>query len=241
MEKIKQSGNFSISRRTTNLYDLKRDHTVSLQICIPAAFNQSQVPVSVISNGLGGHLRSHHTLLAQHLASQGFVVFIPDHFGSNDHRPQHFFAGLDEENFDAKEDINRPLDITHVLNELEKCNQIEFENKLNLQQAGIFGYFFSGTTALAGAKLDFKQLEQDCILPVYVVNISILYQCRALELLRQTFNLQDGRIKAAFVFIPFSNSLFGKNGLSRVNIPIFWQATDEAIVTPLSLEHNTSF
>ncbi len=41
--------------------------------------------------------------------------------------------------------------------------------------------------------------------------------------------------------MPFSNSLFGKNGLSRVNIPIFWQATDEDIVTPLLLEQIPAF
>lgn len=98
MVKIEQFGNFSISRRTTNLYDLKCDRAVPTDLYLPAAFNQSQVPVILISNGLGGHLRSRYTLLAQHLASQGFVVFIPDHVGSNDHRPQQFFAGLDEEN-----------------------------------------------------------------------------------------------------------------------------------------------
>lgn len=239
---LRKPGNFSISRRTINLYDLKRDRTVTTDLYLPAAFHQSQLPVIIISNGLGGQ-RDRYILLAQHLASQGFVVVIPDHVGSNDHRQQQFFAGLYKENFDAEEYINRPLDITYVLNELEKLNQIEFENKLNLRQVGIFGYSFGGTTALAlaGAELDFKQLEQDCTFPINVVNISILYQCRALELPRQKFNLQDSRIKAAFVFVPFSNSLFGKNGLSRVNIPIFWQATDEDIVTPLLLEQIPAF
>jgi len=103
---------------------------------------------------------------------------------------------------------------------------------------GIFGYSFGGTTALslAGAELNFDQLEKDCTFPIDVVNISILYQCRALELPRKKVDLQDSRIKAAFVFVPFSNSLFGENGLNRVNIPSFWQATDEDIVTPLLLE-----
>ncbi len=239
---LKQTGKFSVSRRTINLHDAKRDRPIVVDLYLPAAFNQSLVPVIVISNGLGGQ-RDRFILLAQHLASYGFVVVVPDHPGSNDLRQKQFFAGLNKENFDAEEYINRPLDITYVLNELEKLNSIEFDNKLNLQRVGMFGYSFGGTTALslAGAQLDFEQLEKDCTFPINVVNISILYQCRALEISRQKFNLQDNRIKAAFVFVPFSNSLFGKNGLSHVKIPIFWQATDEDIVTPLLLEQIPAF
>lgn len=238
---LRKPGNFTVARRTIDLHDSKRDRAIIVDLYIPAV-NRPQVPVIAISNGLGGQ-RDRFILLAQHLASQGFFVVIPDHAGSNDRRQQQFFAGLYKENFDAEEYINRPLDITYVLNELEKLNPVEFENKLNLQQVGIFGYSFGGTTALslAGAELDFEQLEKDCTFPINAINISILYQCRALELSRQRFDLQDSRIKAAFVFVPFSNSLFGKNGLSRVNIPIFWQSTDEDIVTPLLLEQLPAF
>ncbi len=239
---LRKPGNFEISRRTIDLHDPKRDRTIVVDLYLPAVFNQPHLPVIVVSNGLGGQ-RDRFILLAQHLASQGFLVVVPDHPGSNDRRQQQFFAGLYKENFDAEEYINRPLDITYVLNELEKLNSVEFENKLNLQRVGMFGYSFGGTTALAlaGAELDFGQLEKDCTFPINVVNISILYQCRALELPRQKVDLQDKRIKAAFVFVPFSNSLFGKNGLSQVNIPIFWQATDEDIVTPLLLEQLPAF
>lgn len=239
---LRKPGNFSVSRRTINLHDAKRDRTIVVDLYVPTALPPSQVPVIVISNGLGGQ-RDRFILLAEHLASQGFLVVIPDHPGSSDRRQQQFFAGLYKENFDADEYINRPLDITYVLNELEKLNSIEFANKLNLQQVGMFGYSFGGTTALslAGAEFDFEQLEKDCTFPINVINISILYQCRALELPRQKVNLQDRRIKAAYVFVPFGNSLFGKAGLSRVNIPIFWQSTDEDIVTPLLLEQMPAF
>lgn len=239
---LRKPGNYNVSRRTINLHDSKRDRTIIVDLYVPAAFHKSQVPVITISNGLGGQ-RDRFILLAQHLASQGFLVVVPDHPGSSDLRQKQFFAGLYKENFDAEEYINRPLDITFVLNELEKLNSIEFDNKLDLQQVGMFGYSFGGTTALslAGAELDFDQLEKDCTFPINVVNISILYQCRALELPRKRVDLQDNRIKAVFVFVPFTNSLFGKNGLSRVKIPIFWQATDEDIVTPFLLEQLPAF
>ena len=239
---LRKPGNFGVSTRTINLHDAKRDRPIAVDLYSPTGLPQSQIPVIVISNGLGGQ-RDRFILLAQQLASQGFLVVVPDHPGSDDLRQRQFFAGLYKENFDAEDYINRPLDITFVLNELEKLNPIEFENKLNLQQVGMFGYSFGGTTALslAGAELDFDQLKQDCTSPINVVNISILYQCRALELPYQKFDLQDRRIKAAYLFVPFSNSLFGKNGLSRVKIPIFWQATDEDIVTPLLLEQMPAF
>ena len=89
---LRKPGKFSISRRTINLHDVLSDRTVVVDLYLPAAFHQSQVPVIVLSNGLGGQ-RDRYILLAQHLASQGFVV-VRDHPGSNDHRQQQFFAGL---------------------------------------------------------------------------------------------------------------------------------------------------
>lgn len=237
-------GEFSITKQTINLRDPVRDRQLIVDLYLPQAFNQAQVPVIVISNGLGGQ-RDRFISLAQHLTSHGFAVVIPDHPGSNDQRQKAFFAGLYKENFDAEEYINRPLDITYVLNELERLNSIEFKNQLNLRHIGMFGYSFGGTTALAlaGAELNFEQLEKDCNPQVInpAVNISVLYQCRALELPRKTFKLQDSRIKAAFVSVPFTKSLFGEKGISHVNIPIFWQAVDEDIVTPLVLEQFPPF
>lgn len=240
---LRKPGIFSTARQTINLRDPVRDRQVIVDVYLPKS-TQSQIPVILISNGLGGQ-RDRYINLAQHLTSHGFAVVIPDHIGSNDQRQKAFFAGLYKENFDAEEYINRPLDITYVLNQLEKLNSSEFKGQLNLKQIGMFGYSFGGTTALAlaGAELNFEQLEKDCA-PQAInpeVNISILYQCRALELPRKTFKLQDRRIKAAFIFVPFTKSLFGQAGMSRVTIPIFWQAVDEDIVTPLLLEQIPPF
>ena len=74
------------------------------------------------------------------------------------------------------------------LDELEKIDRIHipFQGKLNLQQVGVFGQSLGGYTALAlaGAKINFQQLKKDCTPNVLgeTWNMSLLLQCRALEL-----------------------------------------------------------
>jgi predicted dienelactone hydrolase len=242
---LRQAGKFGTSMKVIDLQDSTRDRKFAVDFYLPIETNQSQIPVIIISNGLGSK-PDRFTELAKHLASHGYAVAVPDHPGSSNRRNQDFFAGLyslEQENFDFTEFVDRPLDITYLLNELERRNPLEFKNQLNLEQVGIFGYSFGGTTALilAGGKLDFDQLANDCGDQLNLLNISVVYQCRALELPRQLPDLQDSRIKAAFVFVPFSNSLFGKTGISRISVPVFWEATDEDVVTPLMLEQIPAF
>jgi predicted dienelactone hydrolase len=196
-----------------------------------------QFPVIVVSNGLGSSY-TRFAALAQHLASHGFAIAIPNHPGSDDRRLRDFYAGLYRENFEAREYVDRPLDITFLLNELERLNAQTFAERLNLRQVGVFGYSFGGSTALtlAGAQLNFAQLKTDCATQVAIVNISLLYQCRALELSHPLPQLQDQRVKAIYAYLPFGKSLFGQTEIQRVQLPIFWQATDQDILTPLPIE-----
>jgi predicted dienelactone hydrolase len=237
---LREAGESRVVKQTMNLRDPARDREVLTDLYLPEGVGQ--VPVIIFSNGLGARY-DRYDLLARHLASHGFAIAVPDHVGSNDQRQRNFFAGLEPENFDAEEFVDRPLDITFLLNELERINQSELNQRLNLQQVGMFGYSFGGTTALAlaGAEIDFNHLEKACTPPINVLDISTLYQCRALELPRQTYSLRDRRIKAAFVFVPFGKSLYGQTGMSQVDIPIFWQAADQDIVTPLVLEQMPFF
>jgi predicted dienelactone hydrolase len=79
---------------------------------------------------------------------------------------------------------------------------------------------------LAGAEFDWTQLTQDCAQPLNLMNISILYQCRALELPRNQPKLKDDRIKAAYLFVPFGHSLFGKLKQDNISIPVIFQVVD---------------
>ncbi|NJN85444.1 MAG: alpha/beta fold hydrolase [Leptolyngbyaceae cyanobacterium SL_7_1] len=238
---LRQAGASQGSRQTLTLVDGTRDRRLMVDLYLPAA-TPTPAPVLILSNGLGAS-RQRFVPLANHLMSHGFAVVVPDHPGSDAERQRAFYAGYYTEPFDAMEYIDRPLDITFVLDELDRRNPLEFDSQLNLQQVGILGYSFGGTTALSllGATIDFQQLEQDCGSTPDVLNISILYQCRALELPRRPVDLQDNRIQAAFLFVPFGRSVFGQSGLSQVTRPVFWSATDADILTPLSIEQVPPF
>jgi predicted dienelactone hydrolase len=195
-----------------------------------------------MSNGLGAG-RDRFDEIAPHLASHGFAVVTLDHPGSDRQRLREFYAGLHQENFEATEYLDRPKDISFLLDQLEQLNQTQLGNQLNLQQVGIFGYSFGGTTALAlaGAEIDFDNLTTACQTETGLINISLLYQCRALELPQDPVSLKDDRIKAAFLFVPFGKSLFSQAGMAKVNIPIFWEVTDLDILTPLVVEQIPAF
>ena len=195
-----QPGKYQTRRQTLRLNNRQRQ--LNTDLYLPQVNSQS-LPVIVVSNGLGAK-RDRFRTLAQHLASYGFAVVVPDHPGSDRRRQKAFVRGLYQENFDAGDYIDRPLDISYILDELELINRDRLNSQLNLQRVGIFGYSLGGTTALslAGANIDFARLEQECAQPLDLLNISTLYQCRALAAPRDKISLKDERIAAAFMFVP---------------------------------------
>lgn len=196
-----------------------------------------QSPVIVITGGFGAE-RDSFQELAYHLASHGFAIVIPEHEGSSNQRRKDFFAGKHKEFFEATEYIDRPHEITAILNRLEQLNQRQLNNQLNISQVGVFSHSFGGSTALAlaGADLNFKQLQQDCGDNLDPLNMSLFYQCYALELPPKHPELGDPRVKAVFLLGPFGQSLFGEEGLQDISVPIFWEATDIDLATPFLLE-----
>ena len=233
---LAQPGAYQTNYQTLKLYDRQRDRLLNTDLYLPET-KTSKIPVIVVSNGLGAK-RDRFTELAQHLSSYGFAVVIPDHPGSDRARQKDFLQGLYQENFDATDYLDRPQDISYILDELSKLNQKQFNNRLNLEQVGIFGYSIGGTTALslAGAKIDWEYLQQECAKPLELINISTLYQCRAVELPAVQPSLKDPRIKAAFLFVPFGNNLFSQKQLKQVAIPMMWQVVDRDFLTSLLTE-----
>lgn len=259
---LRQLGPFSYQKRTLQILDPDRQRQFAADLYLPIRPEPDQsgpdqpgaqagwplgpaasTPVIVMSNGLGAG-RDRFDEIALHLVSHGFAIAIPDHPGSDRQRLREFYAGQHRENFEAREYLDRPQDITVLLNQLEQLNQAELDQRLNLERVGMFGYSFGGSTALslAGARLDPGFLKTDCQTELGLVNISLLYQCRALELPAEALgqSLKDDRIAAAFLFVPFGKSLFGPN-LAQVTIPIFWQVTDLDILTPLVVEQLPAF
>jgi predicted dienelactone hydrolase len=238
---LSKKGEFNIIKQTKEFYDQKRQRNLITDLYFPQGITE-KIPVIVVSNGIGAK-RDRFDELANHLASYGFAVVIPDHPGSDRQRQKDFLKGLYKENFDATDFIDRPLDISFILDELEEINQNQLQNSLNLEQVGIFGYSIGSTTvmSLAGAEINFRQLQQNCAQQLNLVNISSLYQCRALELPRVKRPLKDKRIKAAFMFVPFGYSLFNQQELSKISIPTMWQVVDRDFLTSLLEEQVPMF
>ena len=230
---LSQPGAYQVVEQTWEFYDRSRQRNLVTDLYLPQG-KTNTIPVVTISNGLGAK-RDRFEQLANYLASYGFAVVVPDHPGSDRQRQKAFLKGLYQENFDATDFSDRPRDISFILDELEQLNITSFDNKLDLKRVGIFGYSIGGTTALslAGAEVDFQRLERECAKPLNLLNISTLYQCRALELPQQERSLKDERIQAVFAFVPFGNSLFNPQQLNETSLPVLFQVVDRDFLTSL--------
>lgn len=237
------TGQEQVSQKVLNLYDSSRNRKLHVDLYLPVKSEDTrEIFVLIISNGLGAK-KERYQNLAEYLASHGFAVVIPNHPGSDKKRQEEFLAGLHRDNFDSTEFIERPQDISYIIDELEKINQNQELSQLNLKQVGVLGYSFGGTTALAlgGAKINFNKLDQDCQENLDLLNISILYQCRALEIQRRNLDLKDPRVSTIFVFVPFANSIYGPEELNKITLPIMWQAVDQDFLTAFKTEQLQSF
>ncbi|MGQ9872463.1 alpha/beta hydrolase [Leptodesmis sp.] len=239
---LQDPGPYQYVKQTRTLQDDSRQRQFIVDLYLPNVPEGSSSPLVVFTNGIGTRLDL-YDYLAQHLASYGFAIAIPQHPGSDDLQQQAFLKGMSREMFQATAFIDRPLDITYLLNELERLNPSEFKNQLNLEQVGIFGNSFGGDTALAvaGARMNFHQLAADCSPQKNLVNLSLLVQCQALQLPHKDYDFRDPRIKAASVLFPDSNSLYGQSGLSQITIPVLWGAVSKDIFSSLVLEQLPGF
>ncbi|WP_293122629.1 alpha/beta hydrolase [Okeania sp. SIO1I7] len=235
---LRQPGNISFYQETLNLNDKSRNRQFLVNLYLPSNQIQTQtIPVIILSPGLAAKL-SQWQHLAIHLASHGFAVAKIQHPGSDFNHFQAFLEGKETEIFQLREFINRPLDITYLLDELERRNKLQYQGKLNLKNVGMAGQSFGAytTLALAGAKINFAQLKQDCLPQIKSLNPSLFLQCRALELPQKNYDLRDKRIKSVLIMDPVNSSIFGKSGLSHINIPILWVAGSEDQLTPVVIE-----
>ena len=223
-----QPGLFSYSQQTLTLTDVRRRRTFGVDLYLPNSGGRL-APVVVISHGLGSD-RMTFAYLAAHLASYGFAVAVPEHPGSNAQQLQALSKGLASEVTPPLELIDRPLDVKFLLDELQRS----FGRRLNLQQVGVLGQSFGGYTALAlaGAKINFQQLQQDCASLNDSLNLSLLLQCRALEIPFAEYELQDRRVKAAIAINPVGSKIFGKSQFSQIQIPLMLVAGSNDTVAP---------
>ncbi|MBG1265819.1 alpha/beta hydrolase [Nostoc sp. WHI] len=244
---LRSPGKFRWQKTSLELNDIRRDRRLPIDIYLPTTQNSElktpPFPLIVISHGLASD-RSTFVYLAEHLASYGFAVAVLEHPGSNAERIQLYFAGLAGPP-DAAEFINRPLDIKYLLNELERLEKSDptLQGKLNFQQVGAIGQSFGGYTVLtlAGAKINFEQLRQDCNPNNSFFNLSLFLQCQATELPLRNYQLQDDRIKAIIAINPVDSSILGQGGVSQIKVPVMLVAGSQDIFAPPVFEQIRPF
>ncbi len=234
-------GESQVERWELLLRDRQRDRQIPVDIYWS---RNTQGPLVVISHGFGAD-RRFFAYLAQHLASHGLTVVAVEHPGSNVAALMSLpvVAPPEEDKLSrilpATEFLDRPRDISFVLDRLEKLNLYSYtlRGRLNTDQVTLIGHSLGGYTglALAGAALDLRSLQSFCpdLSPVSFSPADWL-QCAALDLPVKYANLKDNRISQLIVTNPLTGLLFGEAGLSRVQVPTLMVASTHDSVTPMA-------
>ena len=117
--------------------------------------NVAPFPVIIFSHGLGG-TRDTYEYLGRHWASHGYFVVHIQHLGSDDAvwRDAGLFRGtaaIRKAVADPRNAINRPKDVSFVIDELKRLNREKspYQQQLDLERIGVAGHSFGAFTALA--------------------------------------------------------------------------------------------
>ena len=194
-----------------------------------AAPNAQAAPTVVYAHGAPGS-RLQATYICEHLASHGFFVAAIDftRMTYGDFVQQAYVSEL----------VDRPLDISFVLDELIKVERLR--GVANVENTAIVGYSFGGYTALAscGAGLDFEQLRANSN-----SQDNIGYALGFQEQLEPARGEQggwqgDARVRAALVMAPWNAPILA---LAQVSAPLFIAAGERDTVAPLERDSRRIF
>ncbi|WP_295621714.1 alpha/beta hydrolase [Chamaesiphon sp. GL140_3_metabinner_50] len=230
---LRSRGSFRWQKRQFAWLDKSRQRMVPGDLYLPQTSSTATMPIIVISHGVAED-RTTYGYLAEHLASYGFAVTSIEHVGGDANRFRQYFSGLAPAP-KATELLERPRDVSFFLDELQRQAQTDSTlRQVDVDRVGLVGHSLGGYTvlALAGAQIDFERVKQSCT-PNRSLNLSVLLQCRANELSPQPYRLQDPRIKAVFAISPLGSTLFGKQGMSQIRVPVFLLGGGEDIITPV--------
>ena len=199
---------------------LNNKYEIPFYLFVPklTSSKSARIPAIVIYPGLISN-REPLLYLAEHLASYGFAVVLTVSPNSSAEQLDKLIIGVASEIAPPESFIERPNDITAVLNYLEKSPQA---SSINWKSVGMIGHSFGGYAALAlvsDAQIQFGDLKEVCQ-GKYKWNASLLLQCVALGLPNQTYKLGDPRIMAAIAVNPVTSHVLGKAALSKITVPI---------------------
>lgn len=196
-------------------------------------------PIVIISHGFGA-LKENFIFLAEHLASHGYVVLVPDHVGSDLAYRQRYLEGQLNTLLSPIEFIDRPQEISFLIDELERqvATDPQWQARLDVERIAVIGDSLGSTAvlSLAGATFNIDRLRNECQRPDRLVNASLYLQCRVRYLPPTRFDLADERIRAAIAAHPFGYGLFGPEEMGAIEVPLMLVAGSEDIVAPVVLE-----
>ncbi|MEH2304106.1 alpha/beta hydrolase [Nostoc sp.] len=238
-----QPGTAQVKILNLSLNDQKRDRKIPVDIYWSNDATANK-PLIVFSHGLGS-VRTDLRYLAEHLASHGYVVAALEHPGSNEDNINSALQGKTRP-VKPQEFLNRPQDVSFILDELEKLNQTTnhpLQGKLATMNAMVVGYSFGGGTALAlaGGELQLERLKQRCKKNLAILSLGEAMQCIAQELPENTYQLRDTRIKQAIALNPTTSLIYGETGLTKVQIPTLVLAGSADKTTPALTEQIVGF
>ncbi len=242
---LRQTGTYQVRQRSLSFKILKprptqtgasSSYTLSVDLYLPENAPKP-VPLIVFSHGFGARSNT-YAYLAQHLASHGFAVAAPEHLGSDLDYRQAFLAGRLNDLIVSKELISRSLDITYLLDELEKqvAPTGTLAGAIDVSEVGVLGNSLGATTALsvAGAPLNLQRLRADCNDDRPTLSLSFMVQCVAKTAsVQPSVNLGDRRVKAVLAAYPLTSSIFGPESLSQITVPTFIIGGSNDFIAPV--------
>jgi len=237
-----QPGSAKVEVLNLKLNDQERRREIPVDVYWSTEASPAK-PIIVFSHGLGS-VRTDMRYLAEHLASYGYVVAALEHPGSNETHVKKALT-LQAPLLEAEEFLNRPKDISFVLDQLKTLNGTagSLQGKLASDRAMVVGYSLGGATALsiAGAEMQLTQLKQRCPGNVLAFSLGENAQCFAKGLPEDRYQLRDPRIKAAIAFSPTTSLLFGETGLSKIAVPTVIGSGSADKTTPALTEQVIAF
>ncbi|CAD0230989.1 MULTISPECIES: alpha/beta hydrolase [Planktothrix] len=231
---LRNPGTTEWKKESLTFQNPRRNQPSPVDIYIPQI--STPAPVIVISHGLGSD-RTTFKYLAEHLASHGYFVAVPEHLETSADGLANFLQG-NAQPPGADAFVDRPLDITYVLNLLEeKAKKSAFSSDLLLDNVGVIGQSYGGYTALAvgGATFNTNRINQECAKVAdqqLTLNISVLLQCQATSIANKGYDLQDKRVKAVIAVNPITSVVFGQEGMSQIKIPVLMIGGSDDYVAP---------
>ncbi|MCE2906489.1 MAG: alpha/beta hydrolase [Anabaena sp. CoA2_C59] len=238
-----QLGSEQVQTLKLSLNDEKRQRQIPLDVYFSSSASTNK-PVIVFSHGRGS-VRTDLRYLAEHLASHGYIVAALEHPGSNETSFKAVNQGK-KQLVAPQEFLDRPRDVSFILDELEKLNQTgnsPLQGKLATNNVMIVGHSFGGGTALAlaGGELQIENLKQRCQQNLSTANLGERVQCAGQALPENTYQLRDARIKQAIALNPTTSLMFGETGLTKVQIPTLILSSSADKITPALTEQVMGF